>query len=63
MNQEAFLKRREEYEAQREEEEKILENQLPKKEVFKQDYYNTEILNVARDYVDALAKLNLAQAG
>ncbi len=63
LNQEAFLKRREEYDAQREEEEKILENQLPKKEVFKQDYYNTEILNVARDYVDALAKLNLAQAG
>lgn len=63
LNQEAFLKRREEYDAQREEEEKMLENQLPKKEVFKQDYYNTEILNVTRDYVDALAKLNLAQAG
>ena len=63
LNQEAFLKRREEYDAQREEEEKMLENQLPKKEVFKQDYYNTEVLNVTRDYVDALTKLNLAQAG
>lgn len=63
LNQQTFLERREELDAQREEQEKILEDQMPKKEVFKLDYYNTEILNVARDYVDALAKLNLAQAG
>lgn len=63
LNQEEFLKRREELDAQREEEEKLLDDQLPKKEVFKADYYSTEILNVARDYVDALTRLNLAQAG
>ncbi len=63
LNAEEFLKRREELDAQREEEDKLLEDQLPKKEVFKSDFYNSEILNVARDYVDALAKLNLAQAG
>ncbi len=63
LNEQVFLQRREQLDAQREEEDKMLEDQLPKKEVFKLDYYNTEILNVARDYVDALAKLNLAQAG
>ncbi len=63
LNADEFLKRREELDAQREEEDKLLEDQLPKKEVFKSDFYNSEILNVARDYVDALAKLNLAQAG
>jgi len=63
LNKEDFLKRREQLDAQREQEEKTLDDQLPKKEVFKLDYYNTEILNVTRDYIDALAKLNLAQAG
>jgi carboxyl-terminal processing protease len=63
LNKDDFLKRREQLDAQREQEEKTLEDQLPKKEVFKLDYYNTEILNVTRDYIDALAKLNLAQAG
>jgi carboxyl-terminal processing protease len=63
LNAEVFLKRREELDAQREEEDKILEDQLPKKEVFKLDFYNSEILNVSRDYVEELSKLNLAQAG
>ncbi|MEO8270524.1 MAG: carboxy terminal-processing peptidase, partial [Aureliella sp.] len=63
LNAEVFLKRREDLDAQREEEDKILEDQLPKKEVFKLDFYNSEILNVARDYVEELSKLNLAQAG
>jgi carboxyl-terminal processing protease len=63
LNKDDFLKRREQLDAQREQEEKTLEDQLPKKEVFKLDYYNSEILNVTRDYIDALAKLNLAQAG
>jgi carboxyl-terminal processing protease len=63
LNREDFLKRREELDAQREEEEKILEDQMPKKDVFKMDYYNTEVLNIARDYVEAIDKLDLAQAG
>ncbi len=63
LNSEVFLKRREDLDAQREEEDKMLEDQLPKKEVFKLDYFNTEVLNVARDYVEELSKLNLAQAG
>lgn len=62
LNEVEFLKRREELDAQREEEDKLLEDSLPKKEVFKLDYYNTEILNIARDYVEEIDKLNLAQA-
>ncbi|MEZ6135598.1 MAG: carboxy terminal-processing peptidase [Pirellulaceae bacterium] len=62
LNREQFLKRREELDAQREQEEQMLESQVPKKEVFRKDYYTTEVLNVARDYVEAVNKLNLAQA-
>ncbi len=62
LNRDDFLKRREELDAQREQEEKILENQMPKKDVFKMDYYNREVLEIAKDYVEALNKLDLAQA-
>jgi carboxyl-terminal processing protease len=63
LNREEFLKRRADLDAQREEEEKMLDSQLPKKEVFKLDYYNREVLNVTRDYIEAFKKLDLAQAG
>ncbi|MCR9294920.1 MAG: carboxy terminal-processing peptidase, partial [bacterium] len=63
LNRDEFMKRRQELDAQREEEEQILESQMPKKEVFKMDFYNEEILNIAKDYVEAVNKLNLAQAG
>ena len=63
LNREEFLRRRAELDAQREEEEQVLESQMPKKEVFKLDYYNKEVLNIARDYVEAVSKLDLAQAG
>ncbi len=63
LNREKFLKRRAELDAQREEEEQILGSQLPKKDIFKLDYYNKEILNISRDYVEAVDRLNLAQAG
>lgn len=63
LNRDEFLRRRAELDAQREEEEQMLESQLPKKEVFKLDYYNKEVLNVARDYIEAFSRLNLAQAG
>ena len=63
LNEQDFMKRRAELDAQREEEEQILESQLPKKEVFKLDYYNQEVLNIARDYVEVVNQLNLAQAG
>lgn len=63
LNRIDFMKRREEMDAQQEEEDQALESQLPKKEVFKLDYYNQEVLNIARDYVEAVKQLDLAQAG
>ncbi len=63
LNRDKFLKRREEIDAEQEEEEKMLDQQLPKKEVFHKDYYHEEVLNVARDYVEAVAGLELARAG
>ena len=63
LNIEKFQKRREEIDAEQEEEANILDQQLPKKEVFRKDYYHEEVLNVARDYIEAMASLNLAQAG
>ncbi len=62
LNREQFLKRRAELDAQREEEEQLLDAQMPKKDVFRMDYYNKEILNIAKDYVEVVNKLNLAQA-
>ena len=63
LNREKFLKRREEIDAEQEEEDKILDQQLPKKEVFHKDYYHEEVLNISRDYVEAVAGLELARAG
>ncbi len=63
LNIEKFQKRREEIDAEQEEEANILDQQLPKKEVFRKDYYHEEVLNIARDYIEAMASLNLAQAG
>ena len=63
LNLEKFLKRREEIDAEQEEEDKILNQQLPKKEVFHKDYYHEEVLNISRDYIEAVAGLELARAG
>jgi carboxyl-terminal processing protease len=63
LNLEKFQKRREEIDAEQEEEDKILDQQLPKKEVFRKDYYHEEVLNISRDYVEAVAGLELARAG
>ncbi len=63
LNRSEYLKQRAEMDAQREEAEKMLENELPKEDVFRLDFYNREILSVARDYIEALSKLDLAQAG
>jgi carboxyl-terminal processing protease len=63
LNKDKFMKRREEIDAEQEVEDKILEQQMPKKEVFKKDYYHEEVLNITRDYIEAVDQLNLARAG
>jgi carboxyl-terminal processing protease len=63
LRRDKFLKRLEEMDAQREEEDQILESQVPKKEVFRMDFYNREILDITKDYYDVVNGVNLAQAG
>lgn len=63
LNREVYLRRRAEVDAQREEEEQMLDSQIPKKEVFRNDYYHREVLEIAKDYFDALRELSLVKAG
>ncbi|NND96703.1 MAG: carboxy terminal-processing peptidase [Pirellulaceae bacterium] len=62
VNEEKFMARREELNAQKEEEEKELEQQLGNEVVYRDTFYNTEVLNITQDYVEGLRKQNLAQA-
>ena len=62
LNEEEFMARRELLNAQKEEEEKELEQQLGSEEVYRDNYYNSEVLNVTYDYIQGLRKQNLAQA-
>lgn len=62
LNAEDFAKRRSELNARKEEEEKELEKQLTEQDVYRDTYYNREVLNVAHEYIDALRRQNLAVA-
>jgi carboxyl-terminal processing protease len=63
LNRDKFLKRREEIDAEQEEEDSVMEQQLPKKDVFRRDYYHEEVLNIAQDYIELVNQLDLARAG
>ncbi len=60
LNEKAFMERRKELDAEKEDEKAIMDSQLPKKDVFKKDYYSDEVMNVTSDYIEAVNKLDLA---
>ena len=62
LNEVKFMERREELDARKEEEEKILEDQMGAADVYNDYFYNNEILNVTVDYINGLRQQNLAQA-
>jgi carboxyl-terminal processing protease len=62
LNEEEFLARREELNAQKEEEEELFDQQLETEEVYNDNYYNREVLSVTYDYIQGLRKQNLALA-
>ncbi|WP_231617781.1 carboxy terminal-processing peptidase [Novipirellula aureliae] len=62
LDEEKFMARRKELDAQKEEEKKDLEAEITVEEVFRDTYYNREVLNIAYDYIEGLRKQNLAQA-
>ncbi|MGB0599563.1 MAG: carboxy terminal-processing peptidase [Rubripirellula sp.] len=59
----AFFDRRKELDAQKEEEEEQVEAQLNSEKIYRDNFYNKEVLNIAHDYIDSLRKQNLAKAG
>lgn len=63
LDEEQFMARRKELDAQKEEEEETLETQLNSEEIYRDNFYNQEVLNVTHDYIDGLKKQNLAKAG
>ena len=54
-----FMSRRDELNARKEEEDKLLEAQLSGEKVYNDDFYNREVLNVTADYVNQLRQRNL----
>ncbi|MBB3209905.1 carboxyl-terminal processing protease [Rhodopirellula rubra] len=62
LNEEKFMQRRAEMKAQKDEEEEELEAQLGGDEVFRDTYYNQEVLNITHQYIDGLRAQNLARA-
>ncbi|MGB7326541.1 MAG: carboxy terminal-processing peptidase [Rubripirellula sp.] len=62
LDEEQFMARRKELDSQKEEEEETLETQLNSEEIYRDNFYNKEVLNVTSDYIDGLRKQNLAKA-
>lgn len=63
LNEKSFFERRKELNAEEEDEKLMTEASKDKDKVFDKNFYTDEILNVTRDYVEALLELNLASAG
>ena len=55
------MARRKELDAQKEDEEEELEQQIGNEVIYRDNFYNREVINVAHDYIDGLRKQNLAQ--
>ncbi len=60
--EEDFVRRRKEMNAQKEEEKEGLEAEMASEVVYRDYYYNREVLNVAHDYILGLRQQNLATA-
>ena len=61
LNEQRFMQRRAELDARKEEEEKILEQQMGAEEIYNDYFYNEEVLNVTADYIQQLRQQGLAQ--
>ncbi|TWU24247.1 Tail-specific protease precursor [Novipirellula galeiformis] len=62
LKEDEFMARRKELDAQKEEEEKELEAEVGAQEIYRDYFYNREVLNIAHQYIDGLKKQNLAVA-
>ena len=57
-----FMARRKELDSEKEEEEKAEDAQVTGEEIYRDNFYNQEVINITHDYVDGLRKQNLAKA-
>jgi carboxyl-terminal processing protease len=62
LNEEKFMARRKELDSEKEEEEEALEASLSGEEIYHDNFYNQEVINIAHDYVEGLRQQNLARA-
>ena len=62
LNEKKFVARREEFDAEKEEEKTFEEQAGGASEVFKRDYYDNEVLAITLDYLRPLGKDKVANA-
>lgn len=62
LNEEEFMARRKQLEAQKEIEQEELERQMGSEVIYQDNFYNREVINIAHDYIEGLRKQNLAKA-
>jgi carboxyl-terminal processing protease len=63
IQEEEFMARRKELDAQKEEEDEEIDQQIGSEVIYRDGYYNREVINIAHDYIEGLRKQNLAKAG
>lgn len=63
LNEQKFLARRAEFDAEKEEEKTFDEHEKGVTEVFKRDFYGNEVLSITLDYLRLLGKDKVANAG
>ncbi|MFK8115374.1 MAG: carboxy terminal-processing peptidase [Rubripirellula sp.] len=62
LEESAFMARRKELDSQKEEEDEHMDAQLETEVIYRDNFYNQEIINIAHDYIEGLRKQNLAKA-
>lgn len=58
LNEEAYMARRKEFNSEKEEEEELMPRSRDRSKVFKDDFYNREVLNITADYIEMLRQSN-----
>ncbi len=62
LAEDEFMKRRKELDADKEEEKKALEAEMNTEIIYRDTFYNREVVNIAHEYIDGLRQQNLAKA-
>ncbi len=63
LEENAFMARRKELDAEKEEEEEHMDQQVGNEVIYRDNFYNREVINITHDYIEGLRKQNLAKAG